>query len=108
MGKESKEAGYASCTLMRMLAMVAYTLMTVMFYLLGAAILHRQEMVPESTELISTLGDDVYRISRGLGSVTFRRRSLRCALFDTVRSTCRLDADVCRCVCTNWRVRLWG
>ena len=39
-----------------MLAMVAYTLMTVMFYLLGAAILHRQEMVPESTELISTLG----------------------------------------------------
>lgn len=39
-----------------LLAMVAYTLMTVMFYLLGAAILHRQGMVPESTELISTLG----------------------------------------------------
>jgi hypothetical protein len=39
-----------------MLAMVAYTLMTVMFYLLGAAILHRQELVPENHELISTLG----------------------------------------------------
>ena len=39
-----------------LLAMFAYTLMTVMFYLLGAAILHRQEMVPESTELIGTLG----------------------------------------------------
>lgn len=39
-----------------LLAMVAYTLMTVMFYLLGAAILHRQDMVPEKTELITTLG----------------------------------------------------
>ena len=39
-----------------MLAMVAYTLMTVMFYLLGAAILNRQGVVPESTALISTLG----------------------------------------------------
>ena len=39
-----------------MLAMLAYTLMTVMFYLLGAAILNRQGMVPESKELISTLG----------------------------------------------------
>ena len=38
------------------LAMIAYTLMTVMFYLLGAAVLHRQEMVPESGNLISTLG----------------------------------------------------
>jgi len=38
------------------LAMVAYTLMTVMFYLLGAAILNRQGIVPESTELISSLG----------------------------------------------------
>ena len=38
------------------LAMVAYTLMTVMFYLLGAAVLHRQSLVPESGDLISTLG----------------------------------------------------
>ncbi|MGI9473460.1 MAG: Nramp family divalent metal transporter [Rubripirellula sp.] len=39
------------------LAMIAYTLMTVMFYLLGAAVLHRQGMVPESGDLISTLGN---------------------------------------------------
>lgn len=38
------------------LAMVAYTAMTVMFYLLGAAVLNRQGLVPESDELISTLG----------------------------------------------------
>ena len=39
------------------LAMVAYTLMTAMFYLLGAAVLHRQSLVPESGDLISTLGN---------------------------------------------------
>lgn len=39
------------------LAMVAYTAMTVMFYLLGAAILHRQGLVPEGPELIRTLGN---------------------------------------------------
>ena len=38
------------------LAMVAYTSMTVMFYLLGAAVLNRQELIPEKGELISTLG----------------------------------------------------
>jgi len=37
------------------LAMVCYTVMTAMFYLLGAAILHRNGVVPESNELISTL-----------------------------------------------------
>lgn len=39
------------------LAMLAYTGMTVMFYLLGAAVLHRQGLVPEGSELISTLGN---------------------------------------------------
>lgn len=38
------------------LAMVAYTSMTVMFYLLGAAVLHRQDLLPAEGELISTLG----------------------------------------------------
>ncbi|MEM1067905.1 MAG: Nramp family divalent metal transporter [Planctomycetota bacterium] len=38
------------------LAMVAYTAMTVMFYLLGAAVLNRRGLVPESDELINTLG----------------------------------------------------
>lgn len=39
-----------------LLAMLAYTLMTVMFYLLGAAVLNRQSLVPESDDLIRTLG----------------------------------------------------
>lgn len=39
------------------LAMVAYTAMTVMFYLLGAAILHRQGLVPDGSDLIKTLGN---------------------------------------------------
>jgi len=39
-----------------LLAMVAYTLMTVMFYLLGAAVLHSQGTEPENSDLIATLG----------------------------------------------------
>ncbi|QDV26293.1 Nramp family divalent metal transporter [Aureliella helgolandensis] len=39
------------------LAMVAYTCMTVMFYLLGAAVLNRQGLVPAGDELIATLGN---------------------------------------------------
>lgn len=39
------------------LAMVAYTAMTTMFYLLGAAILHRQGLEPANAELISVLGN---------------------------------------------------
>ncbi len=37
------------------LAMVCYTVVTAMFYLLGAAVLHRNGTVPRSDELISTL-----------------------------------------------------
>ncbi len=37
------------------LAMVVYTLMTVAFYLLGAAILHRQSLMPEGMETITIL-----------------------------------------------------
>lgn len=46
------------------LAMIAYTSMTVMFYLLGAAVLHRQNKLPAKSELISTLGD-MYTSSLG-------------------------------------------
>ncbi len=46
------------------LAMIAYTAMTVMFYLLGAAVLNRKGLVPESGELISTLGN-MYTASLG-------------------------------------------
>lgn len=39
------------------LAMLAYTSMTVMFYLLGAAVLHRQGLVPDGKDVIHTLGN---------------------------------------------------
>ena len=39
------------------LSMIAYTGMTVMFYLLGAAVLNKKNIVPESTKLISSLGE---------------------------------------------------
>ena len=38
-----------------LLAMVVYTAMTAAFYLLGAAILHRQGLLPEGMELVETL-----------------------------------------------------
>ena len=37
------------------LSMVCYTIVTGLFYLLGAAILHRQGLVPENTQLIDVL-----------------------------------------------------
>jgi hypothetical protein len=37
------------------LSMVCYTLVTALFYLLGAAILHSQKIVPEGNELITVL-----------------------------------------------------
>ena len=38
------------------LSMIAYTAMTAMFYLLGAAVLHSQGIVPEKGDLINSLG----------------------------------------------------
>ena len=42
-------------TLDAILSMVVYTAMTAAFYLLGAAILHRQSLLPEGMELVETL-----------------------------------------------------
>ncbi|MEN8737496.1 MAG: Nramp family divalent metal transporter [Akkermansiaceae bacterium] len=39
-----------------LLSMACYTLMTALFYLLGAAILHGQSLIPEGNQLIETLG----------------------------------------------------
>ena len=39
------------------LSMIAYTLMTAMFYLLGAAVLHRTDQVPEKSDLINVLAE---------------------------------------------------
>ena len=46
------------------LAMLAYTAMTVMFYLLGAAVLNRMDLIPEGKDLIATLGN-MYTASLG-------------------------------------------
>jgi hypothetical protein len=51
-------------TLDAMAAMACYTLVTVLFYILGAAILHRSGLVPAKTELISQLGT-IYTESLG-------------------------------------------
>jgi Mn2+/Fe2+ NRAMP family transporter len=40
-----------------LLSMVAYTAMTAMFYLLGAAVLNRQALIPDDQALIETLGN---------------------------------------------------
>ena len=39
------------------LSLVVYTVTTVAFYLLGASILHRNELLPEENNLITTLGE---------------------------------------------------
>ena len=39
------------------LAMVVYTIVTAAFYLLGAAVLHRQQLVPEGYSVIQTLSE---------------------------------------------------
>lgn len=78
------------------LAMVAYTLMTVMFYLLGAAVLHRQGLVPDGQDLINTLGN-MYTQSLGpwaknlfvLGAVVV----LYSTLFAALAAWTRLFAD---------------
>jgi Mn2+/Fe2+ NRAMP family transporter len=39
------------------ISLVVYTLATVAFYILGASILHRNELLPEENNLITTLGE---------------------------------------------------
>lgn len=49
------------------LAMIIYTLVTAAFYLLGAAVLHGQENLPEGTDLINSLAA-IYTESLGTGA----------------------------------------
>jgi manganese transport protein len=81
------EKGYASCTgprqdsaewlsrakgwikvmyLDAIVAMVIYTLVTIAFYLLGAAILHKQSIIPEGNQVIETVAL-IYTQSLGPG-----------------------------------------
>jgi len=50
-----------------LLSMVIYTVVTVAFYLLGAAILHSQGLVPEKAELVETLSQ-IYTTTLGDGA----------------------------------------
>ena len=50
-----------------LLSMVIYTIVTVAFYLLGAAILHSQGLVPEKSELVETLSQ-IYTTTLGGGA----------------------------------------
>ena len=53
------------------LAMICYTAVTAMFYLLGAAVLHRNGTVPASDQLISTLGTMYTEALGGWAKTTF-------------------------------------
>ena len=80
-----------------LLAMVAYTIVTVAFYLLGAAILHGQGLVPESTEIVETLSR-MYTDTLGLGAKNVFLGGAFVVLFSTLLSALagwtRMFADV--------------
>ncbi|MGB0595522.1 MAG: Nramp family divalent metal transporter [Rubripirellula sp.] len=96
------------------LAMVAYTAMTVMFYLLGAAILNRQGLVPEDNQLIATLGN-MYTQSLGpwartvyvIGAVVVLYSTLFAALAAWTRMFSDAFARVGLYRFENERSRLW-
>ncbi|MCF6314349.1 MAG: Nramp family divalent metal transporter [Verrucomicrobiales bacterium] len=79
-----------------LLAMVAYTIVTVAFYLLGAAILHGQGLVPESSEIIETLSR-MYTDTLGMGAKNVFLVGAFVVLFSTLLSALagwtRLFAD---------------
>ncbi len=68
-----------------LLAMVAYTIVTVAFYLLGAAILHGQGLVPESTKIVETLSR-MYTDTLGLGAKNVFLTGAFVVLFSTLLS----------------------
>lgn len=70
-----------------LLAMVAYTIVTVAFYLLGAAILHGQGLVPESSEIIETLSR-MYTDTLGMGAENVFLVGAFVVLFSTLLDGC--------------------
>ena len=90
------------------LAMLAYTSMTVMFYLLGAAVLHRQGLVPTGPDLIHTLGEHVHAVAWALGSIVVCAGGGGGVVLDRAGRLGCLDADVLRRLWTHWPTRLSG
>jgi Mn2+/Fe2+ NRAMP family transporter len=79
------------------IAMVVYTLVTAAFYLLGAAVLHKQGLVPEGNEVIETLAR-IYTQSLGEGIKTAYLVGAFFVLFSSVFATLaawtRLFSDI--------------
>jgi Mn2+/Fe2+ NRAMP family transporter len=66
-----------------LLAMVVYTVVTTAFYLLGAAILHAQQLVPEKDELVETLSQ-IYTQTLGPGARVVFLLGALAVLFSTL------------------------
>ena len=67
-------------------AMILYTLVTIVFYLLGAAILHGNETIPNGNEVIETLAL-IYTQSLGAGAKTTYLIGAFFVLFSSVYAT---------------------
>jgi manganese transport protein len=67
-------------------AMILYTLVTIVFYLLGAAILHGNEIIPNGNEVIETLAL-IYTQSLGAGAKTMYLIGAFFVLFSSVYAT---------------------
>jgi hypothetical protein len=80
-----------------LVAMVIYTMVTAAFYLLGAAVLHKQGLVPEGNEVIATLSL-IYTESLGAGIKTAYLVGAFFVLFSSVFATLaawtRLFSDI--------------
>jgi hypothetical protein len=67
-------------------AMILYTVVTTVFYLLGASILHQKEMIPSGNEVIETLAL-IYTQSLGPGAKTTYLVGAFFVLFSSVYAT---------------------
>jgi manganese transport protein len=80
-----------------LVAMIIYTLVTAAFYLLGAAVLHKQGLIPEGNEVIATLAL-IYTESLGEGIKTAYLVGAFFVLFSSVFATLaawtRLFSDI--------------
>jgi Mn2+/Fe2+ NRAMP family transporter len=78
------------------MAMAVYTIVTAAFYLLGAAVLHRQQMVPEGYSLIKTLSEMYTRTLGTWAEVVFiigAFMALYSTLYTAVASFARMFTD---------------
>ncbi len=66
-----------------LVSMLIYTLVTIVFYLLGAAVLHRQGLIPASDQLVGTLSK-MYTESLGKGASGIFLAGAFVVLFSTV------------------------